>query len=232
MEGDRHYEQKTNFLLCETTWGKKVCPKPSGHTFTSPCPPTGNARPDGGIFIKEIYTYKSWNVHCAFSWSLVLWQVMKGSQTSNPDLCWKLTISRNLGSHNQKEQCLFSGLGPSVYQRGAGTPISVHSWEWKSLIPVPELWSRFSIPFQFLNIGNKFLSFLSVPDFWEWYDCTLVPLLCSRKLFPSIPDKWGRKRFRPWQDSNLQSPDPKSGALSIRPHGPTWTDFKDRVAKI
>ena len=24
---------------------------------------------------------------------------------------------------------------------------------------------------------------------------------------------------RPWQDSNLQSPDPKSGALSIRPHG-------------
>ena len=67
----------------------------------------------------------------------------------------------------------------------------------------------FSIPFQFLNIGNKFLSFLSVPDFWEWYDCTLVPLLCSRKLFPSIPDKWGRKRFRPWQDSNLQSPDPK-----------------------
>ena len=27
------------------------------------------------------------------------------------------------------------------------------------------------------------------------------------------------KRNRPWQDSNLQSPDPKSGALSIRPHG-------------
>ena len=27
------------------------------------------------------------------------------------------------------------------------------------------------------------------------------------------------KRYRPWQDSNLQSPDPKSGALSIRPHG-------------
>ena len=25
---------------------------------------------------------------------------------------------------------------------------------------------------------------------------------------------------RPWQDSNLQSPDPKSGTLSIRPHGP------------
>ena len=24
---------------------------------------------------------------------------------------------------------------------------------------------------------------------------------------------------QPWQDSNLQSPDPKSGALSIRPHG-------------
>ena len=27
-----------------------------------------------------------------------------------------------------------------------------------------------------------------------------------------------KKKFRTWQDSNLQSPDPKSGALSIRPH--------------
>ena len=27
------------------------------------------------------------------------------------------------------------------------------------------------------------------------------------------------KKFRPWQDSNLQSSDQKSGALSIRPHG-------------
>jgi hypothetical protein len=27
------------------------------------------------------------------------------------------------------------------------------------------------------------------------------------------------KKLRPWQDSNLQSPDPKSGALSIRPQG-------------
>ena len=26
------------------------------------------------------------------------------------------------------------------------------------------------------------------------------------------------KDSRAWQDSNLQSPDPKSGALSIRPH--------------
>jgi hypothetical protein len=26
-------------------------------------------------------------------------------------------------------------------------------------------------------------------------------------------------KIRPWQDSNLQSPDPKSGALSIRPQG-------------
>ena len=31
-------------------------------------------------------------------------------------------------------------------------------------------------------------------------------------------DKGGSKRmYRTWQDSNLQSPDPKSGALSIRP---------------
>ena len=27
------------------------------------------------------------------------------------------------------------------------------------------------------------------------------------------------EKNRPWQDSNLQSPDPKSGALSIMPHG-------------
>ena len=30
------------------------------------------------------------------------------------------------------------------------------------------------------------------------------------------------KIFRSWQDSNLQSPDPKSGALSIRPHDPLY----------
>ena len=28
--------------------------------------------------------------------------------------------------------------------------------------------------------------------------------------------------LRPWQDSNLQSSDPKSDALSIRPHGLVW----------
>ena len=32
-------------------------------------------------------------------------------------------------------------------------------------------------------------------------------------------NKQKRSIFRAWQDSNLQSPDPKSGALSIRPHG-------------
>ena len=32
------------------------------------------------------------------------------------------------------------------------------------------------------------------------------------------------KIYRPWQDSNLQSPDPKSGALSIKPHNPTLVD--------
>ena len=31
-----------------------------------------------------------------------------------------------------------------------------------------------------------------------------------------------KQKDRPWQDLNLQSPDPKSGALSIRPHGLTW----------
>ena len=38
------------------------------------------------------------------------------------------------------------------------------------------------------------------------------------------------KRNRPWQDSNLQSPNPKSGALSIRPHGLTLTvDFTNQT---
>ena len=31
-----------------------------------------------------------------------------------------------------------------------------------------------------------------------------------------------KKGYRSWQDSNLQSPDPKSGALSIRPHDPSY----------
>ena len=36
---------------------------------------------------------------------------------------------------------------------------------------------------------------------------------------PHIKNKYQiLKIFRSWQDSNLQSPDPKSGALSIRPH--------------
>ena len=37
------------------------------------------------------------------------------------------------------------------------------------------------------------------------------------------------KRNRPWQDSNLQSPDPKSGALSIRPHGLRMLDEVNRT---
>jgi hypothetical protein len=31
------------------------------------------------------------------------------------------------------------------------------------------------------------------------------------------------KKKQPWQDSDLQSQDPKSGALSIRPQGHTYT---------
>ena len=37
-------------------------------------------------------------------------------------------------------------------------------------------------------------------------------------IFTSLT--WWKKKYRSWQDSNLQSPDPKSGALSIRPHDP------------
>ena len=121
----------------------------------------------------------------------------------------------------QKYHCLFSGLWPRVYQRGAGIPISFHSWEWKSLIPLPELWQFvFSFPSKSLILEIDFFYSLSVPDFREWYDCTWVPPLCSRKSFPSLTSE-AEKGFRLWQDSNLQSPDPKSGALSIRPHSPT-----------
>ena len=41
----------------------------------------------------------------------------------------------------------------------------------------------------------------------------------------SFERKQGRRKIymlRPWQDSNLQSSDPKSDALSIRPHGLVW----------
>ena len=41
-------------------------------------------------------------------------------------------------------------------------------------------------------------------------------LVCSFAILTSEA-KHGDDQ-RPWQDSNLQSPDPKSGALSIRPH--------------
>ena len=39
-------------------------------------------------------------------------------------------------------------------------------------------------------------------------------------IFLSIRSTSYKKCDRPWQDSNLQSSDPKSDALSIRPHGP------------
>ena len=41
-----------------------------------------------------------------------------------------------------------------------------------------------------------------------------------------------KKYFRSWQDSNLQSPDPKSGALSIRPHDLSYEEEKKLVDTI
>ena len=50
--------------------------------------------------------------------------------------------------------------------------------------------------------------------------CEFEPHL---EQYDFIKEKSGSKYLnRPWQDSNLQSPDPKSGALSIRPHGLPW----------
>ena len=42
---------------------------------------------------------------------------------------------------------------------------------------------------------------------------------CSLIAFANQNHCFLHKKSRPWQDSNLQSPDPKSGALSIGPHG-------------
>jgi hypothetical protein len=53
----------------------------------------------------------------------------------------------------------------------------------------------------------------------ESYLAILEPQIGTQKegRRTEITYKCERKN-RPWQDSNLQSPDPKSGALSIMPH--------------
>ena len=48
---------------------------------------------------------------------------------------------------------------------------------------------------------------------------------------PPLCTFFSSKKSRPWQDSNLQSPDPKSGALSIRPHGPGWVYRKRKLTQ-
>ena len=41
-----------------------------------------------------------------------------------------------------------------------------------------------------------------------------------------------KKGYRSWQDSNLQSPDPKSGALSIRPHDPSYLTIPNSTESL
>ena len=56
----------------------------------------------------------------------------------------------------------------------------------------------------------------------------MIPIHASITKLPTVRDKNCAKQNidrRPRQDSNLQSPDPKSGALSIRPRGLIMRSF-------
>ena len=65
-------------------------------------------------------------------------------------------------------------------------------------------------PTKWINLSN-----LSV-WFQKLFDCTRIRWKYKKKCeFNTIG-----KKYRSWQDSNLQSSDPKSDALSIRPHDP------------
>ena len=74
--------------------------------------------------------------------------------------------------------------------------------------------------------GSQYIDFtmywITTAGFWgtfvlafEKYDDKNIIFGCHKEQMRF----WEKKNSRPWQDSNLQSPDPKSGALSIRPHG-------------
>ena len=45
---------------------------------------------------------------------------------------------------------------------------AVHSWEWKPLIQVLELWEWIFSPFLFPNFGNVFCHSLLIPEFQQW----------------------------------------------------------------
>ena len=47
-------------------------------------------------------------------------------------------------------------------------------------------------------------------------------ILSYHDYYKSKTSIYKKDLWRPWQDSNLQSSDPKSDALSIRPHGLVW----------
>ena len=52
-------------------------------------------------------------------------------------------------------------------------------------------------------------------SYFRWFLLLIVWMILSLKVIESFK----QKRYRPWQDSNLQSPAPETGAFSIRPHG-------------
>ena len=113
------------------------------------------------------------------------------------------------GTCKNSRFCLFPGMKVS------------DSCSWAQII------SFFLIPFQFLNIVNKkmFIPFL-FPNFGNEMIVLGFRLTCASESHSRSSLKSGAKKWlRPWQDSNLQSPDPKSGALSFRPYGPTWQDL-------
>ena len=78
------------------------------------------------------------------------------------------------------------------------------------------------IPSPYLLIWLRLIWALSPHIFF--FQLTFVVMSKTMSLTQCIAmfEGGGVKRWdRPWQDSNLQSPDPKSGALSIRPQGLT-----------
>ena len=74
------------------------------------------------------------------------------------------------------------------------------------------------------EIWFNFLCFLttSMYNYWNWHMKinSTVHWFNENFNFFFLRIKMGKIDFRSWQDSNLQSSDPKSDALSIRPHDP------------
>ena len=135
-------------------------------------------------------------------------------------VCLSLPCQNGFMRNEMVVDCVIGTIGETTFP-GQTRPISTHHNE--GVISAKASFFLQSWPFTFQEnyaIGNidPFLlrnilqgrvSVLGLPEAHQILLCRKSPA----------------KRNRPWQDSNLQSPDPKSGALSIRPHGLTWVSL-------